>query len=536
MIATVVIATSAYPLFVCIGTKYKKWGALFGFTYSTAWFSLFFYKFSHLIRECFSTTKESLIFEMLHELPQYVCLLLLMIYFLRQIVLSFKRSLLMNVEERSTWKMENCHMYQHVEMLLQGRDSTTTYEVERRGFLASIATRLKRWMYKPKREFKYSTRIICIFVVCFFAIYMVTVTAIQVEAIFQAILEGYSKVLAEDLKTDLKLWIDCYSWAVIGSAIKTWIILLNMLTWHRHHLTRLRQGDRMWLPKSAWKFTGSLSFLTAQSMKFAGFQVAYAAWGYSIFVVVFWGFLGIIVSFIIHPLLEGKSSFILHFLYKIWPALLITICIYVAQLVAAKFCFLMQNGKVFAIDNRKAFNITSYYLFFFNIFLGILSCLLRILKGLVLGVLFLERVQKSILPSSFEVMDPGYSAYIGYILIEHVHANPVLRVFIHLLNESTMENRIPNSRCSNRSSRQNLLQNTDDTKNEDGRPDLATKIARFKIIRNRWNLAYTLIRNPGLVGLRRSEESSDKGASCESAFATGSAQKLQNLGGTVELV
>ena len=34
-----------------------------------------------------------------------------------------------------------------------------------------------------------------------------TVTAIQVEAIFQAILEGYSKVLAEDLKTDLKLWI-----------------------------------------------------------------------------------------------------------------------------------------------------------------------------------------------------------------------------------------------------------------------------------------------------------------------------------------
>ena len=34
------------------------------------------------------------------------------------------------------------------------------------------------------------------------------------------------------------------------------------------------------------------------------------------------------------------------------PALIITICIYVAQLVAAKYCFLMQSGKVFAIDNR----------------------------------------------------------------------------------------------------------------------------------------------------------------------------------------
>ena len=40
----------------------------------------------------FHIIQESLIFEMLHELPQYVCLLLLMIYFLRQIVLSFKRS------------------------------------------------------------------------------------------------------------------------------------------------------------------------------------------------------------------------------------------------------------------------------------------------------------------------------------------------------------------------------------------------------------------------------------------------------------
>ena len=85
-------------------------------------------------------------------------------------------------------------------------------------------------------------------------------------------------------------------------------------------------------------------------------------------------------------------------------------------------------------------------------------------------------------------------------------------------------------------SRQNLLQNTDDAMNEDVSPDVATRIARFKIIRNRWNLAFTLIRNPGLVGLRRSGENSDKDASCESVFATRSAQQLQNLGRKVEMV
>ena len=56
---------------------------------------------------------------------------------------------------------------------------------------------------------------------------------------------------------------------------------------------------------------------------------------------------------------------------------------------------------------RKAFNITSYYLFFFNIFLGTFSFLFRMLKGLIIGILFLERVQKSILPRSFEATDPG---------------------------------------------------------------------------------------------------------------------------------
>ena len=37
----------------------------------------------------------------------------------------------------------------------------------------------------------------------------------------------------------------------------------------------------------------------------------------------------------------------------------------------------------------------------------------------------------------------GYYAYVGFILVEHVHANPVLKVFIHLLNESVKFDKIP---------------------------------------------------------------------------------------------
>ena len=56
---------------------------------------------------------------------------------------------------------------------------------------------------------------------------------------------------------------------------------------------------------------------------------------------------------------------------------------------------------------RRAFHIMSYYLFFFNTFLGIVSCLMRIIKSVIIGVLFIERIQKSLLPRQYEKMDPG---------------------------------------------------------------------------------------------------------------------------------
>ena len=38
IIATVVIATGAYPLFVSIGSRYKRLGAVFGLAYTVTWY------------------------------------------------------------------------------------------------------------------------------------------------------------------------------------------------------------------------------------------------------------------------------------------------------------------------------------------------------------------------------------------------------------------------------------------------------------------------------------------------------------------
>ena len=48
-------------------------------------------------------------------------------------------------------------------------------------------------------------------------------------------------------------------------------------------------------------------------------------------------------------------------------------------------------------------------MFFYNIFLGMVSCLLCILKAMFLGIVFVGRLDSSTLPRRFEFIDPGMS-------------------------------------------------------------------------------------------------------------------------------
>jgi len=321
------------------------------------------------------------------------------------------------------------------------------------------------------------------------------------------------KYIVKTVRAYLHIWTVCLYVAIVFSAIKTVFVFLNMLSWYRGHIMRLRRGDRSWLPGSIRTLSASPSSLVAASMKYAGFQVAYASWGYIMFAILIWIILSIVVSMLFYPLFHGQSSPLLRLLYNFWPGLLISLVVAYSQRLAAMFIFLQQRGKIISIDNRNAFHVTSYFLFFFNIFLGLISCLLRIFKGMVVGVLFLERVQKSILPRSFEKIDPGYFAYIGYILTEHAHANPVLCVFFYLFRQhAKSKNKVARRSFHNMQYKELdelSLKNCDIEAEEKCRTG-AQYESRWKIIRNRWNLAYTLVNNPSLAEYRKHNLNNDK--------------------------
>lgn len=158
-----------------------------------------------------------------------------------------------------------------------------------------------------------------------------------------------------------------------------------------------------------------------------------------------------------------------------------------------------------ALDNRRLFHVCTFFLFFFNIFLGLFSCLKRVVIGAVIGVMFLARTQKSVLSRDFELRDPGFNAYVGYLLLEHTHANPVLVTFCQLLIKTTIDEQILKSKESNGAAWNHLDENEDITIDMKTLQRKSIDYRRVRKIRNRWHLFVTLHNNPSLREHRRSE-------------------------------
>ncbi|XP_025079490.1 receptor for retinol uptake stra6-like [Pomacea canaliculata] len=141
-------------------------------------------------------------------------------------------------------------------------------------------------------------------------------------------------------------------------------------------------------------------------------------------------------------------------------------------------------------------------MFFYNIFVGLVSCLLRITKAIVLGIAFLGRLDNSTLSRKFELFDPGFSAYLGFMHIECAHTHPVVIVFTRLVIhmwETAKERQISESNtCSNADLVLNM--NLDDLSVRSSREDTRRRSMKA---RSNWHVTYTLLHNPELRVTRK---------------------------------
>ncbi|XP_063430922.1 receptor for retinol uptake stra6-like [Mytilus trossulus] len=352
-------------------------------------------------------------------------------------------------------------------------------------------------VYSRLEGFRYSTRMLSVSVVSFILIYQVYVVILVAIIDLVDILFELIGAVADATEDDLQ-WVVRLLFYVVYSVyislvvsltvsfLVNVIMIVHTLASYRTLLLGLYKGDNGHLTPKEEK---SNSTLLVGSMRYAGYQVAYVAWGYFIqFLILF--IVAIILAVIIILVINGFHGWLVTILHNLWPVLLSSLVVNITQKIVCTFAFLQQNGKVLAIDNRRVFFVVVYFMFFYNIFLGLVSCLLRIIKAMVLGALFLPRLDHSTLPRKFQWFDPGFDSFCGFMHVENAHTHPVVLTFISLVQAEIIEKK--------RLVRNNSLEGV-----ENGTMMIKPKRPINTVARFQWKLAYTLIKNPQLFIQRK---------------------------------
>ncbi|XP_068408256.1 stimulated by retinoic acid gene 6 protein-like isoform X3 [Eschrichtius robustus] len=265
--------------------------------------------------------------------------------------------------------------------------------------------------------------------------------------------------------------------------------LFHILACYRKQMKRLWAGDKHFLPLKFHNPSSSESVVAIA--RYSGWQIAYILWGYLI-IHVMQSLCGLVIMYsLVLPVIHSQALEMLRGLGIGILTISIVLGLMVLQVwIAASFFLQPKMGtadkqKPLALNNRRAFHNFNYFLFFYNVLLGLGACLSRLLISCILGTWLIARIDRTILQSGCERADMGFSAWIGMLYVDHYHTNPVLVSFCHILITGHRERRL-----------QQAIKYW--YLNQSAGPRTSVRS------RTRWLLLQTLINNPGLVTLRKS--------------------------------
>ncbi len=120
---------------------------------------------------------------------------------------------------------------------------------------------------------------------------------------------------------------------------------------------------------------------------FAGQLKGFLAWGFLILYIAL-----VLVGFVIF---FAVKFFNLDWIIdNLLQYLIPLVTVYVIKLTLRTiivYFFVVSDSKILAINNFRAYTITSYFMFFFDLFFGFLNAIIRLLKGLVVSAFMMSR-------------------------------------------------------------------------------------------------------------------------------------------------
>ncbi|XP_077201635.1 stimulated by retinoic acid gene 6 protein-like isoform X2 [Paroedura picta] len=487
MLIAIEVGLSSYPFFACLSTNYQKTGAVLGFLYTSSWLIVMLIDVVQCPHGALSILQqyESVILYW----PSFLCQFFLIAQFIRIFVKSLK---IFNGEavlhEESTF-LER-HQILHVQQLMRKPPLQPPEK-----------SWIQRKLYEWDPYFRFPSRMISTSVVVLICLYMF----IMVEIIVYKYISALARNLANEFEgaaaafnfseemRSVQEFIEVASGAWLAttasSSLTCIIYVFHILVCYRKHMKRLRVGKKQFLLADFAKVSHSLSVVAMA--KYSSWQIAYTVWGYFIMHLVQWVAVMVFIYIVIIPMIHGQWQELLDKWGMVILTFFLVLLIKRLMLLMASRFFLQpkispeDKQKPLALDNRKAYQNFTYFLFFYTVVVGLISCLMRLLRSIVLGTWLIGRIDRPVMPKGYEACDMGFKTWVGMLLMDHYHTNPSLLYFCHILvtrhREKELQKAIPVA----------------------GTELTGTDCRVSARARTRWLLLYTLLNNPSLTKLRK---------------------------------
>ncbi|KAL2093243.1 hypothetical protein ACEWY4_010555 [Coilia grayii] len=501
MLALIYYPALYYPLLAC-GTLHSPVGYVLGSLLSWSHFGVLVWQKV----DCPKTPEIYKYYALFTSLPHIACLAFLSF----QYPLLLFKGLKGNDDKNTSEDLRSSYYRDYVKKILKKKKpSKSSSASSKPGCFARISDAIKSYIYTPEDAFRFPLKLAISVVVAFISLYQMAVLLIScvvptlqivragVDEDIAFLLAGFNIILSEDRQEVVRIVVYymwcvevCYISAMTLSCLVNLAMMMRSMVLHRDNLRGLYRGDIYNVYNCQRSIRPSRPALVCW-MGFTSYQAAMVCLSMAIQTLVFFICLLFAVFLVIMPILHGQNLMLFHIIANMWPFWLMLFLSVIAQHIAAKFVFIRKVSGARDLHNRGSLFLMTYLLFPVNVLIGVLLGIWRTVITALFNIIHLGRMDLSLLNRNVEAFDPCYRCYAHYLKIEVSQSHPVMKAFCGMLLQSYGQDAGPRTRDAEEG-----IQLVQQEKKQN-------KVSSARRARGHWQLLYTLVNNPSLVGSRK---------------------------------
>ncbi|XP_056596404.1 receptor for retinol uptake stra6 [Triplophysa dalaica] len=492
-----------YPLLAC-GTLHNKVGYVLGSLLSWTHFGVLVWQKV----DCPKTPQIYKYYTLFSSLPQIACLAFLSFQYPLLLFKGFQNTETTNVSE----DLSSSYYRDYVKKILKKKKPTkVSSSTSKPKLFERLREAVKSYIYTPEDVFRFPLKLAISVVVAFIALYQMALLLISgvvptlhivrrgVDDKIAFLLAGFNIILSDDRQEVVRIVVyymwcveACYVSAVTLSCLVNLLMLMRSMVLHRSNLKGLYRGDIFNVFNCQRNVRPSRPALVCW-MGFTSYQAAFICLGMVIQSLVFFICLLFAVFLVIIPILYGKNLLLFRIIGKMWPFWLTLFLAALIQHLTSRFLFIRKDAGTRDLNNRGSLFLLSYIFFLVNVMVGVVVGIWRMVITALYNIVHLGRLDISLLNRNVEAFDPGYRCYAHYLKIEVSQSHPVMKAFCGLLLQTTGHDNLSSQRIRDAEEGIQLVQ----------QEKKQNKLSNSKRARAHWQLLYTLVNNPSLVGSRK---------------------------------